>query len=226
MNSSPFKEFCMQVILFIVLGIATVQFHPAVAIIIGIVIVLYITRIWSLKSANAFTSNKKEFLKELFHSRKRDKPDQNSAKSKLEQADAETERKNRLEKHLKSEKVYTLKQIDSLPMADAIFYITLHNRRMGRNDAEFHIDPFELFPDEPREVIQAWISHARDLESGGYWVGDALVESVNKRGDDEARERARQNYNNVRNNFINSNPGYSEKTYEHAIHLGASRAIH
>ena len=82
------------------------------------------------------------------------------------------------------------------------------------------------FLSESHELVQNWISRANRLLESNYDVGDALVTCANIKGDQDVKERGRNNYEDIRNCFIINNPGLSNETYEHAIRLGASKAVH
>ena len=70
------------------------------------------------------------------------------------------------------------------------------------------IDPYEVFADVPREVLDDWIKRARKLFNGSYELGDAIVGKYPS----AARLRA---------NFITANPGFGADSYEYAIYLSA-----
>lgn len=100
-------------------------------------------------------------------------------------------------------------------VADGVFLVVAYNRvhftgwpKTPRMNA---LDPYEVYPDIPREVVGAWIVRAQKLLSSNYAVGDAVV------GRDPS-------YGTLKAQFIAANPGFSEDSYDYAIHLGASAA--
>ena len=70
------------------------------------------------------------------------------------------------------------------------------------------IDPYEVFADVPRDVLDDWIRRARKLFNGNYELGDAIV------GKYPSAPR-------LRANFIAANPGFGQDSYEYAIYLSA-----
>jgi hypothetical protein len=70
------------------------------------------------------------------------------------------------------------------------------------------IDPYEVFADVPREVLDDWIRRSQKLFAGSYELGAAIV------GKYPSAAR-------LRFNFIAANPGFAHDSYEYAIYLSA-----
>lgn len=113
-------------------------------------------------------------------------------------------------------------------LADGIFMIVCHNNMYSHMEKEKFIDPKEIFPKETNDSINSWISRVNWLLNKNHFVGDAFVECAvaRNKGESSAIERAEKAYQDLRSDFIKSNPGFSEDTYEHAIRLGAGKAVH
>ena len=99
----------------------------------------------------------------------------------------------------------------SVNLADGVIIIVFYNYQFSRSDPERSIDPFEIFASVSRNEVQDWIDRSERLMSSNFAVGDAIVEKSGK-------------YEEIRDNYIASNPGFSKRTYSHAIYLGASKA--
>ncbi len=97
-------------------------------------------------------------------------------------------------------------------LPDGVFWIVCHNRYKRPSSPEY-IDPLDIFPAEPPDVIADWVSRSQTLLSKNYRVGEAFF--VGKGDGDKVRQE-----------FIEANPGFSEEAYEHAIYLGVSAAVH
>jgi hypothetical protein len=113
-------------------------------------------------------------------------------------------------------KWYRQKTIDealAVNLADGVFIIVFYNSQYSNKVPEKQIDPFEVFITASQTDIQEWIKRSKMLMSSNYPVGDALVGKSSE-------------YEKIRDDYINSNPGFSKHTYAHAIHLGASKACH
>jgi hypothetical protein len=115
-----------------------------------------------------------------------------------------------------SEKWYRQLTIDkalAANLADGVFIIVFYNSQFSNKAPEMQIDPFEVFAASSQLEIQAWIERSKRLMSSNYPIGDALVGKSSE-------------YDKIRDDYINNNPGFSKETYSHAIHLGASKACH
>ncbi len=117
----------------------------------------------------------------------------------------------------------TVAKAKALALADGVYAIVFYNLQ-HRNDPQDLIDPFELFEAESREAVQEWIDRTERLLATNYDVGDALVSKSHNVGDALVDKSAR--YESLRAEYIAQNPGFASDTYEHAIHLGAGKAIH
>jgi hypothetical protein len=97
-------------------------------------------------------------------------------------------------------------------LPDGVFqivaYNSVHFTGWPNNPRPHAIDPYEVFADVPREVLDEWIQRARKLFGGSYELGDAIV------GKYPSAAR-------LRHNFIAANPGFSQDSYEYAIYLSA-----
>ena len=105
-----------------------------------------------------------------------------------------------------------LARIRGLP--DGVFSIVAYNEGLGGRTSgpgQIAIDPYSVFSDEPRETVEMWVQRSNRLLTSNYSVGNALV----CRHPDYARLKGR---------FVAENPGFSQDTYDHAIHSGAAGA--
>ena len=98
-------------------------------------------------------------------------------------------------------------------LPDGVFMIVFCNTRFGPLALERQIDPYKAFSSSSREEVADWILRSKALMSSDYEVGDALVGNS-------------ANYEAIKEHYIRSNPGFAPGTYAHAIHLGASKAVH
>jgi hypothetical protein len=115
-----------------------------------------------------------------------------------------------------SEKWYRQLTIDkalAVNLADGVFIIVFYNSQFSNKAPEKRINPFEVFATASKSEIQEWIERSKRLMSSNYPVGDAIVDKSSE-------------YEKIRDDYINNNPGFSIETYSHAIHLGASKACH
>ena len=103
-------------------------------------------------------------------------------------------------------------QARAAPLPDGVFqivsYNAIHFTGWPDQPKPHAIDPYEVFADVPRDVLDDWIKRARKLFNGNYELGDAIVGQYPS----AARLRA---------NFIAANPGFGEHSYEYAIYLSA-----
>ena len=99
---------------------------------------------------------------------------------------------------------------DSLP--DVVFSIVAYNfvnaTRWPEAPVANAIDPFEILPDAPREVVEMWIPLSYKLLGSGDPVGEAMLCSPST-------------FEYHKKKFIAENPGFSADSYEYAISLGA-----
>ncbi len=97
-------------------------------------------------------------------------------------------------------------------LPDGVFSIVTYNRvhltGWPRSPKPNAIDPFDVFSNEPREVVEVWIRRANKLLASNYPVGDALVGRY-------------PSFARLKEQFIAENPGFSSESYEYAIYLGA-----
>ena len=108
---------------------------------------------------------------------------------------------------------YIIAEALSANLPDGVYRIVFHNSQHRRPDeAHLRIDPFTVFNRERPEVVQDWIVRVGKLLNTNGRVGDAVVRRLPDRPGIEAQYRK-------------DNPGFSERTYSHAIHLGASMAV-
>ncbi|AOO64719.1 hypothetical protein [Sulfurospirillum halorespirans] len=116
---------------------------------------------------------------------------------------------------------YKQKTIDralSVNLSDGIYIVFYYNETYSNNNNQINI--FQIFKSKSRNEIQEWIERCRKLLTSNYEVGDALVEMANQKVASSIR------YEKAREELIKNNPGFSEETYAHVIHLGASFACH
>lgn len=96
-------------------------------------------------------------------------------------------------------------------LPDGVFKIVFYNvQRQGRTRL---LDPFEVFASTPRALVEDWIARSNRLMSSNFDVGNARLWKP-------------EDYEAEREKFIRENPGFDEKTYSHAIHLGTNKAFH
>jgi hypothetical protein len=107
----------------------------------------------------------------------------------------------------------TIEHATQIGLADGVFKIVCYNLEHSHRMPVMRIDPFEVFASEPRELISEWIARSEKLLTSNYPVGDALAGKS-------------EDYEEIVNRYIKSNPGFSQNTYAHAIHLGASKAVY
>ncbi|MFZ5644219.1 MAG: hypothetical protein ACOY46_11560 [Bacillota bacterium] len=211
-----------------------VTFPPIIAIILGGVVVFYLYLkllktisnsirmiLHSGKGGTAYKEIIKDFRKEKYTNTSGLNDNINSDETKLD-IQKEIKKQKKLENQLKSDKEYTLEKISELNLADAIFYIILHNKHMrlfGKSN-EFNINIYELFPSESNEIIDNWIYRANKLANSYYHVGVACMTWI--RADKNEKEEAYARYLKIKEAFVNDNPGFSDSTYEYAIQLGCT----
>ena len=111
-----------------------------------------------------------------------------------------------------SSREMVIAKVKACALPDGVFWIVCHNRYKRLSSPEY-IDPLDIFPAESPEVIADWVSRSQTLLSKNYDVGEAFFAD---KGDGDK----------VRQEFIEANPGFAEGTYEHAIYLGVSAALH
>ncbi|BBL74551.1 hypothetical protein [Methylomagnum ishizawai] len=120
-------------------------------------------------------------------------------------------RKTPLENTAKSYKQKTIDEALSVNLADGIFIITFYNSRHSAKEPDSQINPFEIFAAASQTEIEDWIKRSKMLMSSCYAVGIAFI--------DKSTE-----YEKIRDDFINSNPGFSDATYGRAFYIGATAA--
>lgn len=133
----------------------------------------------------------------------------------LSSKNASKVKKSELKSPDEAEKWYRQETINdalSLNLPDGVFRIVFYNTNFSRRAPDKEIDPYEVFFLSPRDEVENWIIRSKALMSSNYEVGDALVGKSSS-------------YAVIREHYINSNPGFSQDTYAHAIHLGASKAV-
>ncbi|MBS1174465.1 MAG: hypothetical protein H6R05_596 [Burkholderiaceae bacterium] len=142
--------------------------------------------------------------------------DPKEIKNILSSKNASKVKKSELKSPEEAEKWYRQKTIDdalALNLPDGVFRIVFYNSQYSHCAPDKQIDPYEVFSPSPRDEVENWIMRSKTLMSSNYEVGDALVGKS-------------ANYEVIREHYISSNPGFSGDTYAHAIHLGASKAVH
>jgi hypothetical protein len=101
----------------------------------------------------------------------------------------------------------------ALNLPDGVFSIVFYNSQYSNFAPDKQIDPYNVFSPSPHDEVEDWILRSKALMSSNYEVGDALVGKS-------------ANYDEIREHYISRNPGFSGDTYEHAIYLGSSKAVH
>ena len=142
--------------------------------------------------------------------------DPKTMKNILTSKNASKVKKSELKSPEEAEKWYRQKTIDDAlarNLPDGVFRIVFYNSQHLHRALDKQIDPYEVFSSSPRDEVEDWILRSKALMSSNYEVGDALVGK-------------NANYDAIREHYIASNPGFSGDTYAHAIHLGASKAVH
>ena len=110
-------------------------------------------------------------------------------------------------------RVKTVAEAKAVALADGVYTIVFYNRQHSASEQQGPIDPFKVFESESRENVQDWINRTEKLLATNYAVGDAVVGKSHQ-------------YESLRAEYIATNPGFSTATYEHAIYLGACKAVH
>jgi hypothetical protein len=142
--------------------------------------------------------------------------DPKTMKTILASENASKVKKSELQSPAEAERWYRQKTIDdalALYLPDGVFKIVFYNYQYAQYVPDKKIDPHDVFSSSSRDEIENWILRSKALLSSNYEVGDALVGKS-------------ANYDAIRERYINNNPGFSRDTYSHAIHLGASKAVH
>lgn len=129
--------------------------------------------------------------------------------------------------YLIKEKEKIIKDAKVAALADGIYKSVAFNDRVRWRGTELKIDIYVIFPNESVDTVDFWIKKARKLLHESIEVGDKIVDRANlpKRGL-MTYEVAQSRYEEAHFNFINNNPGFSDETYEDAIRMGASIAVH
>ena len=107
----------------------------------------------------------------------------------------------------------TIAEANALLLADAVYKIVFYNSQHSNRSSECQIDPFQVFDSASPEAIEDWIERTKRLLASNYTVGDAIVDKSDRANSLEAQ-------------YIASNPGFSAKTYEHAVWVGIGKAVH
>ncbi|MBK1812114.1 hypothetical protein JHL18_15940 [Clostridium sp. YIM B02505] len=123
-------------------------------------------------------------------------------------------RRNRREQVIEAAKL--------LDLADGIFKIYSFNKKLWSGD-EPKIDIYEVFCNEPKELIDHWIKRIEKLFRENFRVGDKLLTISSGTDKKDSYDKTKE-YDKVYSDFINSNPGFSDGTYADAVSLGMQDA--
>ena len=99
----------------------------------------------------------------------------------------------------------------SVPLGDGILILSDYNRMFPHS----RLDPFEVFADHPREIIESWMARVSKLFETDSRIGYVLIHDG---PESDAYEKLRAEY-------IQQNPGFTERTYDRAIHIRANWAV-
>lgn len=111
----------------------------------------------------------------------------------------------------------TIDKALAVNLADGIFIINEHNSWYSNKTPEMQINPFEIFVTATHAEIEDWIQRSKKLRSSCYSVGVAHYESIY---DSNKRVEFEKSYDE----FVNSNPGFSNQTYGHVVYISTASA--